>query len=153
MEKSRINQGIVGMSDKANIFNKINESLDEIMSGRRFLISAIEKLRKSLPDLGPKVDELGIGIEKISALANVSGDLTQVAVDLKDGLQSVSGLASLFQTVKGELQDLTNNVSQMKPVLDSIRGYLQRQENGLLGISQALQAVMEQLGQVLAKVG
>ena len=55
--------------------------------------------------------------------------------------------------MKNDMQNMSNNIMTLRPILDSIRDYSQRQENGLRGIAQALQTVMGQLGEVIAKLG
>jgi len=140
------------MAEKG-IFKNIKESLDEIMQGRRYLISAIEKLKKSLPDIGPQVDKLTAGIESIANLSTVSQELGGNLNQMKEALGSISNLANTMSGMRSEMQNMSSNIQALRPVLDSIRDYSQRQENGLRGIATALQNVMGQLGQVLAKLG
>jgi len=140
------------MSEKG-IFKNIQESLDEIMSGRRYLISAVEKLKKSLPDMGPQVDKLTQSIESISNLSNVANDMTASLDQMKTTVQTLGAVNTNITSMKNDMQNMSNNIMSMRPVLDSIRDYLQRQENGMRGIAQALQTVMGQLGEVIAKLG
>ena len=140
------------MAEKG-IFKNIKESLDEVMSGRRYLISAIEKLKKSLPDLGPQVEKLTAGIESIANLSEVSNQLGGNLNQLKDALGAITNLSSTMNSMRSEMQNMSSNVQALRPILDSIRDYSQRQENGLRGISQALQALMGQMGEILAKLG
>jgi len=140
------------MAEKG-IFKNIKESLDEIMSGRRYLISTVEKLRKSMPDLAPQVEKLTGGIESISNLATVSQELGGNLNQLKDALGAITNLSSTMNSMRSEMQNMSSNIQALRPILDSIRDYSQRQENGLRGISQALQALMGQMGEILAKLG
>lgn len=140
------------MAEKG-IFNNIKESLDEIMQGRRYLITAIEKLKKSMPDLAPQVEKLTNGIESISNLASVSQELGGNLNQLKDALGAITNLSSTMNSMRSEMQNMSSNIQALRPILDSIRDYSQRQENGLRGISEALQALMGQMGQILAKLG
>lgn len=140
------------MAEKS-IFNEIREALQEVMEGRRYTISVIEKLKKSLPDLGPQIDKLNASINSISNLSNVSAELTTNMNQLKDTIQTVKVLSSNVESMKNDLQNMSHNVMALRPILDSIRDYSQRQENGLRGIAQALQAIMTQLGELLTKTG
>ncbi len=140
------------MAEKG-IFKNIQESLEEVMSGRRYLISAVEKLRKGLPDLGPQVEKLTVSIESLSNLSAVTGELTGSLDQLKTSMQTMNALNTNIQSMKNDMQNMSNNIMTLRPILDSIRDYSQRQENGLRGIAQALQTVMGQLGEVIAKLG
>ena len=135
------------------IFNEIREALDEVMAGRRYLISEIEKLKKALPDLGPEVEKLTGAIDSISQLSEISRGLTGSLTDLKESLSIVKTLSTTVQSMKNDLSNMSNNVMALRPILDSIRDYSQRNENGLRGMAQALQTIMGQLGEVLAKLG
>lgn len=139
------------MAEKG-IFKNIKESLDEIMSGRRYLISAIDKLKRQMPDLAPQVEKLTSGIESISNLATVSQELGGNLNQLKDALGAITNLSSTMNSMRSEMQNMSSNIQALRPILDSIRDYSQRQENGLRGISEALQALMGQMGQILAKL-
>ena len=139
------------MAEKS-IFKNIQETLDEVMSGRRYLISAIEKLKKSIPDLGPQVEKLTGGIESISNLSSISNDLTTNLGQLKDSLGAITTLSNTMNSLRSEMQNMSSNIQAMRPMLDSIRDYSQRQENGLRGIAQALQNLMGQMGEILAKL-
>ena len=140
------------MAEKG-IFNEIRESLDEIMSGRRYLISTVEKLRKGLPDIGPQIDKLASSVEAISGLSENSAKLSGALEQLEGNMAVVNTLSSNIQSMKNDLSNLSNNVMALRPILDSIRDYSQRQENGLRGIAQAIQALMGQMGEILAKMG
>ncbi len=140
------------MSDKS-IFNEIREVMQEVMEGRRYTISQIEKLKKAIPDLGPQVEKLNNSINTISNLGNIASDLTSSLGQLKETLQVVSSLALTTNSMKNDVQNISANVMALRPILDSIRDYSQRQENGLRGIAQALQSIMTQLGELLAKSG
>ena len=135
------------------IFNEIREALDEVMAGRRYLISEIEKLKKALPDLGPEVEKLTGAIDSIAQLSEISRGLTGSLTDLKESLSIVKTLSTTVQSMKNDLSNMSNNVMALRPILDSIRDYSQRNENGLRGMAQAMQTIMDQLGQVLAKLG
>ena len=139
------------MAEKG-IFKNIQESLEEIMSGRRYLISTVEKLKKSMPDIAPQVDKLTSSIDSISNLSNVAGELTQSLDDLKTAVQTLNTLNTNIQSMKSDMQTMSNNIMNLRPILDSIRDYSQRNENGLRGISQALQHISGQLGEVLGKL-
>ncbi|TFF95436.1 MAG: hypothetical protein EU544_02750 [Promethearchaeota archaeon] len=139
------------MSEKG-IFKEIRDALDEVMSGRRYLISQIEKLKKSLPELGPQVQTLSSSIEAISGLSETSTKLTQSLDKLDASMQTMNTLNSNIESMRNDLSNLSNNVMALRPVLDSVRDYSQRQENGLRGIHQAVQALMGQMGQILAKL-
>ncbi len=135
------------------IFNEIREALDEVMSGRRYLISTVEKLKKSLPDLAPDIEKLKSTIDSISQLSDISKGLTGSLSELREALTIVKTLSSTTQSMKNDLTNMSNNVMALRPILDSIRDYSQRNENGLRGIAQAMQTIMGQLGEVLAKLG
>ena len=139
------------MAEKG-IFNEIRESLDEVMSGRRYLISTVEKLRKGLPDLGPQIETLSKSVEAISGLSDTATQLSGSLGQLQTSMASISNLSTTIQSMKNDLTNLSNNVMALRPILDSIRDYSQRQENGLRGIAQAIQALMGQMGQILAKI-
>ena len=79
------------MAEKG-IFKNIQESLEEVMSGRRYLISAVEKLRKGLPDLSPQVEKLTVSIESLSNLSAVTGELTGSLDQLKTSMQTMNAL-------------------------------------------------------------
>ena len=135
------------------IFNEIRESLDEIMSGRRYLISTVEKLKKTLPDLAPDIEKLTGAIDSISQLSEISKGLSGSLTDLKESLSIVRTLSTTVQSMKNDLSNMSNNAMALRPILDSIRDYSQRNENGLRGMAQAMQTIMGQLGEVLAKLG
>ena len=139
------------MSEKG-IFKNIKESLDEIMSGRRYLISTVEKLRKGLPDLAPSVEQLKASIDSIAAVSSVATELASSLTQLKEALEGMKTLSTTIDSMKNDLQNMSNNVMALRPILDSIRDYSQRQENGLRGIAQAIQEVMGQMGQILARL-
>jgi ABC-type transporter Mla subunit MlaD len=135
------------------IFNEIREALDEVMAGRRYLISEIEKLKKALPDLGPEVEKLMGAIDSISQLSEIARGLSGSLTDLRESLSIVKTLSTTVQSMKNDLSNMSNNVMALRPILDSIRDYSQRNENGLRGMAQAMQTIMGQLGEVLAKLG
>ena len=140
------------MAEKG-IFREMKEALDEIMSGRRYLISTVEKLKKSLPDLGPQMEKLSAGMESISSLSSVANGLGNSLGQLQEALVAMQTLTSTIQTMKNDITNMSSNVMALRPILDSIRDYAQRNENGLRGMAQAMQTIMDQLGQVLAKLG
>jgi len=140
------------MAEKG-IFKNIKESLDEIMSGRRYLISTVEKLRKGLPDLAPQVEKLTASIDSISTISAVGNKLNATLGDLGSALEEMKTLSSNIASMKNDITNMSNNIMAFRPILDSIRDYSQRNENGLRGIAQALQTIMGQLGEVLAKLG
>ncbi|MGV9199268.1 MAG: hypothetical protein ACOC44_13495 [Promethearchaeia archaeon] len=139
------------MAEKG-IFNEIKESLQEVMSGRRYLISTVEKLKKSLPEIGPEVEKLSDSIETIKGMSDVSEKLSNNLNELSHSLEVIKKVGSDIETMKNDIQNMSNNVMQLRPILDSLRDYAQRQENGMKGLAQAMQAVMTKMGQVLAKM-
>lgn len=140
------------MAEKG-IFKNIQETLDEVMSGRRYIISAVDKLKKSLPDLGPQIDKLTTSIDSLSNLSAVSTEMSSSLEQLQTSVQTMNALNLNVQSMKNDVQNISNNLMNLRPILDSIRDYSQRQENGLRGIAQALQTVMGQMGEILAKLG
>ncbi|MHA1294362.1 MAG: hypothetical protein ACTSQJ_17090 [Promethearchaeota archaeon] len=123
------------------------------MSGRRYLISTVEKLRKGLPDLAPQVEKLTASIDSISTISAVGNKLNATLGDLGSALEEMKTLSSNIASMKNDITNMSNNIMAFRPILDSIRDYSQRNENGLRGIAQALQTIMGQLGEVLAKLG
>ncbi|MHA1150310.1 MAG: hypothetical protein ACTSR8_18950 [Promethearchaeota archaeon] len=140
------------MAEKG-IFNEIREALDEVMSGRRYLISVVEKLRKGLPDIAPQIDKLNSSVDAISGLSTTASQLSSALEKLEGTMGIVNTLGSSVQSMKNDLGNLSTNIMQLRPILDSVRDYAQRQENGLRGIAQSLQGLMGTLGEILAKLG
>jgi methyl-accepting chemotaxis protein len=135
-----------------SIFKEIKDSLDEIMSGRRYLISTVEKLKKSLPEIGPEVERLSSSIQTIQGMSEVSENLTTNLNELRNSLEVINKVGSDIETMKNDIQNMSNNVMQLRPILDSIRDYSQRQENGMKSLAQAVQTVMTRMGKILAKL-
>lgn len=140
------------MAEKG-IFNEIREALDEVMSGRRYLISVVEKLRKGLPDIAPQIEKLNSSVDAIAGLSTTATQLSSALEKLDGTMSTVNSLGSAIQSMKNDLGNLSNNVMAFRPILDSLRDYSQRQENGLRGIAQSLQGLMGTLGEILGKLG
>ena len=92
-------------------------------------------------------------VSSISVLSNVSNELSNSLNHLMTSLQEVNRLTITVESMKNNIQNMANNIMAFRPVLDSIRDYNQRQENALTGIAGAIQQLMGQMGQIIAKLG
>ncbi|MBD3352081.1 MAG: hypothetical protein GF364_11395 [Candidatus Lokiarchaeota archaeon] len=136
-----------------SIFEQMKSSLDEIVQGRKFLISTMEKLKKNIPDLGPTLEQLSEGIKSLEAFGRIASQIQGRLDGMEAGVKSVNNMAVAMENLKGEIQQISNNYLSFKPMLEAIKDSNDRQEKALQNLSQNIQQLGTLMGNILAKLG
>ncbi len=139
------------------IFQKINEVLDEEMAGRRYLISAIDKLRKDIPDMKPVLDELNVNVKGLQASRDAGTKISDSLQKVGQGFSAINQMSMSLDDMRRTVGDLNNSILQIRPVLDLLRSQqatLQNSMDQLIAwITPTMQGVVQLLQQLAAKMG
>lgn len=131
------------MAEKGTIFEQIKEKIDEVIMGRRYIISEVgklkvsmDKLQASLPniaDLDRWLTEVKTAVTSLSQLsplleqlADSAGDIQHMKVSITGVQKSLAGIGNLSQTVgaintaAAQLGNVDKSIREMK---DQIRGF------------------------------
>ncbi len=139
------------------VFNKINEALDEIMAGRRYLISAIDKLRKDIPDMKPAIDELNTNMKGLEGFRDAGGKISESLQKVGQGFSAINQMSMSLDDMRRSVGDLNNSILQIRPVLDLLRSQqatLQNSMDQLIAwITPTMQGVVQLLQQLAGKMG
>ncbi|MHA1145735.1 MAG: hypothetical protein ACTSRW_13425 [Candidatus Helarchaeota archaeon] len=152
------------MAEKGTIFEQIKEKIDEVIMGRRYLISEIGKLKVSMEKLQgslPNVADLDRWLTEVKTAVASMGQLTPVLNQLADsagairhmqvsieGIQkSIQGMGNLAQTANVINQAAVRMGELEKPIReikDQVRGFSELKEGfeAALGIMGELKIAM-----------
>ncbi|MHA1341847.1 MAG: hypothetical protein ACTSRZ_18425 [Promethearchaeota archaeon] len=136
-----------------SIFQKMQNSLDEIIQGRKLLISTMEKLRKDVPNLAPYLEKLSDGIKNLEAFGVIASQVKDRLDGMQAGITSINNMAVALENLKGEIHNLNNNYLTYKPILEAIKQSTERQEQTLIALSQQMQQLASLMGTILARLG
>ncbi|MHA1734438.1 MAG: hypothetical protein ACTSU5_21065 [Promethearchaeota archaeon] len=137
------------------IFGQLKEGLEEVMAGRKYLISSIKKLETTVKkniDVGPTIDKLREALEKapdFSAISALEGKLDQVVKNLG----KFDLLVQAQDDMRRSVNDLSNTLLQIRPIVDAVHNKIDQQSQVLAGINQGMQQLGQLMGQILAKLG
>ncbi len=139
------------------IFQKINEVLDEEMAGRRYLISAIDKLRKDVPDMKPVLDELNVNVKGLQAFQAAGTKISDSLQKVGQGFAAINQMSMSLDDMRRSVGDLNNSILQMRPVLDLLRSQqatLQNSMDQLISwITPTMQGLIQLIQHMAAKMG
>lgn len=136
-----------------SIFESMKTSLDELVEGRKYLITSIEKIKKELPNLNPTLKQLSAGIEGLEAFLPIAQKLEGRIDGLQAGINSINNMAVAMENLKSEVQTINNNYLSYKPMLESIKQSAERQEQAITSLNQNIQQLGTLMGNILAKLG
>ena len=131
------------MAEKGNIFEQIKEKIDEVIMGRRYLISEVGKLKVAMDKLQgslPNVADLDKWLTEVKGAVASLGQLTPILNQLADsagaiqvmkvsieGLQkSMAGVGNLTQTANVISQaavQLSGVDKSIREIKDQVRGF------------------------------
>jgi len=135
------------------IFQKMQNSLDELTQGNKLLISTLEKLKKDIPNLAPYLEKLIDGIKNLEEFGVIASQIKDRLNGMQSGLVSIDNMAVALENLKGEIHQLNNNYLTFKPILEIIKQSVERQDQSLIAISQQLQQLASLMGMILSKLG
>jgi len=139
------------------IFQKISETLDEEMAGRRYLISAIDKLRKDIPDMKPVIDELNANVKGLQAFRDAGAKISESLQKVGQGFSAINQMSMSLDDMRRSVGDLNNSILQMRPILDLLRSQqatLQNSMDQLIAwITPTIQGIVQLLQHMAAKMG
>lgn len=135
------------------IFEQMKVSLEESLATNKFLIAAVEKLKKEIPDLGPTLNNLSEGIKGLEAFGRIAGQIQGKLDGIQAGITSINNMAVAVENLKGEIQVINNNYLSYKPILESIKQTAERQEKAIIVLNQSIQQLGTLMGNILAKLG
>ncbi len=139
------------------IFQKINETLDEEMAGRRYLISAIDKLKKDIPEMKPVIDELNANVKGLQACRDAGAKIGESLQKVGQGFAAINQMSMSLDDMRRTMGDLNNSILQMRPVLDLLRNQQSTLQNSMdqliAWITPTMQGVVQILQQLAAKMG
>ncbi len=139
------------------IFQKINETLDEEMAGRRYLISAIDKLKKDIPEMKPVIDELNANVKGLQAFRDAGAKIGESLQKVGQGFAAINQMSMSLDDMRRTMGDLNNSILQMRPVLDLLRNQQSTLQNSMdqliAWITPTMQGVVQILQQLAAKMG
>jgi methyl-accepting chemotaxis protein len=135
------------------VFEEIRQSLEEVVSGRRYLIAEMEKLRKAVPDLGPTLQSMAEAMKGLEGFVGISQGIKHQLDGMQSGISSVNNMAVAMESMRKDLQEIANAYSGYKPLLEAIRQSSQKQEQGLIGLNNAIGQLGSLMGNILAKLG
>lgn len=135
------------------IFEQMKVSLEESLATNKFLIAAVEKLKKEIPDLGPTLNNLSEGIKSLEAFGRIASQVQNRLDGIQAGITSINNMAVAMENLKGEIQLISNNYLSYKPILESIKQTAERQEKAIIVLNQSIQQLGTLMGNILAKLG
>jgi hypothetical protein len=135
------------------VFEQMKTTLDETLSTNKFLISAVEKLKREIPDLAPTLNHLSEGIKSLEAFGRIAAQVQTRLDGIQSGISSINNMAVAMENLKGEIQLISNNYLSFKPILESIKLSADRQEKAVIGLNQSIQQLGSLMGNILAKLG
>ncbi len=139
------------------IFQKINEVLDEEMAGRRYLISAIDKLRKDVPDMKPVLDELSVNVKGLQAFRDAGTKISESLQKVGQGFSAINQMSMSLDDMRRSVGDLNNSILQMRPVLDLLRSQQATLQNSMdqliTWITPTMQGIVQLLQHMASKMG
>jgi len=135
------------------VFEEIRQSLEEVMSGRRYLIAEMEKLRKQMPDLQPTLQGMAEALKGLEGFIGISQGIKNQLNAMQSGITSVNNMAVAMESMRKDLQEIGNAYAGYKPVLDAILKSSQKQEQALIGLNNAIGQLGSLMGNILAKLG
>jgi|SRR5271157_1480378 len=103
------------------VFNKINETLDELIAGQRYAVNAIDKMQKEVPLVTPLLTEIN---ERVRSLADFADTVTDIGNKFARVGQSFSAIAQMAvstEDIQGTVGDLNNTILTVRPVIDGLR--------------------------------
>lgn len=136
-----------------SIFEQIKQSLDEVMSGRRYLIAEIEKLRKTMPDLQPQMNQMNEVLTAMELFGDVAKNTKNQLDGLQTGITSINNMAVSLENQRKDMQEIQNSYLSIKPILEAINKSNQKQEQALGMLNQAIGQLGELMGSILSKMG
>jgi prefoldin subunit 5 len=86
------------------IFEQMKVSLEESLATNKFLIAAVEKLKKEIPDLGPTLNNLSEGIKSLEAFGRIASQVQNRLDGIQAGITSINNMAVAMENLKGEIQ-------------------------------------------------
>ncbi len=134
------------------LFSEIKENLKEVIAGRQYLISSIEKLRKGMPDFKPSLDNLAQAITGLEAFAEISRGINVKLDAMQTSIQSVNSMAVGMETLRKDMQQLQNDTLSNKLILESIKNSNDKQSLAIVSLNNNIQQLGQLMGSILAKL-
>ncbi|MHA1871688.1 MAG: hypothetical protein ACTSXF_12135 [Promethearchaeota archaeon] len=135
-----------------SIFEQIKASLEEVMSGRRYLLSVIEKLRKEMPNVQPTLDKVNETMESMQNLVALNDKVQKNLEVLQSGLGNINNMAVALENLKKSVEGIENSYLQNDLVLEAINKKLDKQEKAIAALGEMMGTLGELMGQILAKM-
>lgn len=136
-----------------SIFESMKTSLDELVQGRKYLITSIEKIKKEMPNLTPSLQQLTVALEGLEAFIPLAQKLEGRIDGIQAGITSINNMAVSMENLRSEIQSVNNNYLSFKPMLESIKQSAERQDQALASMNQNIQQLGTLMGNILAKLG
>ncbi|MFX1450459.1 MAG: hypothetical protein ACFFCM_06440 [Promethearchaeota archaeon] len=130
------------MADKGTIFEQIKDKIDELIMGRRYIISEVGKLKVSMDKLQaslPDITDLDKWLTEVKGAVSSMGQLSSVLNQLADSAGAIQSMNMSMESVKnaikgmGDLRLVSEDITassakisglgeSVREVRDSIRG-------------------------------
>ncbi|MHA1377003.1 MAG: hypothetical protein ACTSRG_01350 [Candidatus Helarchaeota archaeon] len=130
------------MAEKGTIFEQIKEKIDELIMGRRYIISEVGKLKVSMDKLQgslPNLSDLDKWLIEVKGAVSSMGQLSTVLNQLADSAGAIQSMKMSMESVKnaikgmGDLRLVSENITassakigglsdSVREVRDSVRG-------------------------------
>ncbi|MHA1298946.1 MAG: hypothetical protein ACTSO9_05820 [Candidatus Helarchaeota archaeon] len=122
------------MAEKGTIFEQIKDKIDELIMGRRYIISEVGKLKVSMDKLQgslPNISDLDKWLMEVKGAVSSMGQLSTVLNQLADSAGAIQSMNMSMEQVKnavkgmGDLrlvsENITASTAKIGGVIDSIR--------------------------------
>jgi methyl-accepting chemotaxis protein len=145
------------------IFNKINETLDELIAGQRYTVNTVDKIQKEVPKVLPLLGEINDRIMGILDFADTARDIGEKFARVGQSFAAISQIATSTEEIQQTVGELNDTVLNVRPVIDSLKDqqysiqdstdqFLAWFTPAIEGLNQSIQQLSDLMSNILGKL-
>jgi uncharacterized protein YoxC len=145
------------------VFNKINETLDELIAGQRYAVNTVDKLQKEVPTITPILGEINERIRGVLDFAETARDIGDKFARVGQSFAAIGQIAASTEDIQSTVGELNETVTNVRPVIDSLKDqqyaiqdatdqFLSWFTPAIEGLNQSIQQLSDLMSNILAKL-